>query len=206
MRNLGLLTFACLMAMTFSFGASADSAKRAAEKEDQDWEKVEEPALRPVKGFARGIHALTHHTVRSFAEGNEKFPVLGTVEVFRGIRRGGVELVTRTYKGVAGSKPAPYNKKSKPNQIIEEDLLLRNTADMVTSGLIFAPGAGIETATKTAIVLHGAQFVVDRSPLDPNKKEHEIDRVERAQRSYLGQRPNEHPNRNARENLLKLAK
>jgi len=176
----------------------------------EDWTKKEEPALRPYKNLFRGIHALFRHTVISLAEGNEKVPFFGSVEVFRGVRRGGVELVSRTYMGMAGSKPRDVDYVSRPNQIIENDVMLRNVADMAVPAAIAAPAAASEAAVAVGVGVFGTHKVVDSEPFEPKPEIEpfvvEKSAVEKAQERYIGDRARINEKPSGTGNLLKQAK
>jgi hypothetical protein len=173
----------------------------------QDWDKKEEPALRPYKAMWRGVKAIGYHAVRSFAEGNEKAPVVGSIEVFRGLRRGAVECVTSTWMGMAGSRPDNYRKLSKPNAVIENDILLRNAADVAATAAVFAIGGETASAVKSAGVLWVGQKAVDHSPLIPaSDEERPQSRTKQAQERYIGKRAHTNEKASGTGNLLKLAK
>lgn len=92
----------------------------------------EEPALRPYKWIWHGVKALLYQPARSFQHGNMKTPVLGTVEVGRGLRRGTVEMLESVCRGaVFAAIPEAHAAKDlgAANQQIEEDPVLYNVAD-----------------------------------------------------------------------------
>ena len=170
-------------------------------KEQQDWEKVEEPAMRPYKCLWSGVKSVVYNTTKSFAQGNEKLPVLGSVEAFRGFRRGSVDLISGTYMGMAGSKPRPYNKLSRPNRIIEDDPLLRNVADTTPPVLLTPMGFPIFVAQKG----------VDRSPVAPEQYKQALQdqkktRMERARQRELAKHQGLPEQQEGRGNLLRYAK
>ncbi len=152
----------------------------------------EEPALRPYRGLWRGIQAFGYNVVKGLDQGNRKFPGLGVVEMGRGVRYGTVELVTSTLKGMAGSKPEPhYTEYTKPNEIIDSDMLLRTTANTLGEGIFWAHGGSAEANLWGAAGTFTAQKVVDRSPvLSDREKELYLQEVPRytAQGRYLGRR------------------
>ena len=151
----------------------------------------EEPALRPYKGLWRGVKALTYNIVDSLNTGNRKFPGLGMVELGRGTRYGAIELGYSTYMGMAGSRPAPVKSRSWPNDYLDSDWLLRNSADLV-GGAVFWGGAGsFRSKAEAAGDVFIAQKVVDHSPvLSPREKRLYLPESSRyaAQREYLGKR------------------
>ncbi|MBI5096027.1 MAG: hypothetical protein HZB26_26775 [Candidatus Hydrogenedentes bacterium] len=182
-----------------SAGFAAEVKPKA--KAEQDWEKVEEPALRPYKCLWSGMKSVVYNTTKSFAQGNEKLPILGSIEAFRGLRRGSVDLVSGTYMGMAGSKPRPYNELGRPNRIIEDDPLLRNVADTAPSALL----------TPYPVPLFVAQKGVDRSPVAPeqykqNLKEQKKARMEKARQRELRKHLGITEQPEGRGNLLRLAK
>jgi hypothetical protein len=176
----------------FPKSEQAVNGKKAKVVREPDWEKIEEPAMRPYKAFFRGLAALSYHTVKGLADGNEKFPILGSVEAFRGFRIGAVELTTSTYKGMAGSKVGDYRMVSKPNNVIENDIFLRNAADGVTAGLVLGAAAGsVESGAYAGTGVWLGQKGVDRSPVDPKRmerKEARMSRRKEAQERYIKDR------------------
>jgi hypothetical protein len=100
----------------------------------------EEPALRPYKWLWRGVKALTYQTANAAKEGNLKTPILGSVETFRGFRKGIVEFDESVFRGMlgavppqAGNRDLEYRWLLSANQFIESDALLRNVADYVAT-------------------------------------------------------------------------
>lgn len=196
------------MAVMIAVSGSAYSQEKR-DRDSEDWEKVEEPALRPYKALFRGFRALGHHTVQSLADGNEKVPILGSIEVFRGVRRGAVEIVSGTYMGMAGSKPKEHTAWSKPNIIIESDPLLSATADFATPVAIGNAASGAETAFAFGAGVFAGQKVLDSDPLADRKLEDEDraeDRVADAQKRFIGDRAETNKKENGTGNLLKLAR
>lgn len=164
----------------------------------------EEPAMRPYKWFWRGIKALVYQPAAGFKNGNAKTPGIGSVEVFRGIRKGTVELGYSVAKGVVGAVPPKaddYKNTGKANAFIDNEPFLRTMSDFVaTAGPV---GLGV------AAVEAPAQIVVDKHLLygsheqEVNKERAAAARtaqreslpeataetsVERAQKLYLGER------------------
>lgn len=178
-------------------------------KREADWPKVEEKALRPYKGLYRGIQAFARHTIKSLAEGNEKLPVFGSVEIFRGVRRGTVELASSTYMGMMGARPKPYDYYSKPNVIIDSDPLLYHAADFATPLAIGTLASGVRTGLQTAVVVKAGQQITDSKPFIPDAPEPiDLDkhRVAKAQSRYIGKRADVNSKPDGSGNLLKLAK
>lgn len=133
----------------------------------------EEPALRPYKGIWRGVKALIRCPLEAVAEGNRKFPVLGTVEVFRGLRRGTIEFATNSYAGMAGSLPKEVDYRSKPNVLVESKPLGAAALDTATGALVLGGSGASGSVLKAAVGVCAAQQIVDRSPLGapPQKAE-----------------------------------
>jgi len=139
---------------------------------DLYYRRVEEPALRPFRAFFRGIGAVFYQSVQALREGNEKFPGLGTVEVFRGLRKGGVELVHGTYMGMAGSKHWGYDEVGAANEMIDENLLLARLMDTATAwGLFTAFDVHTRTANQTTALIFGGQMVTDTGYFHPDEVE-----------------------------------
>lgn len=196
-------TVGAVLLITLSSGAFAE------EKKTEDWPKYEEKALRPYKALFRGIKALGHHTKASFIEGNTRVPIIGTVEVFRGVRKGAVEIVSGTTMGMAGSKPKPYTELSKPNQIIDSEPFLSTAADFAVPAGIGTLASGAETGLKFAVGTFATQKFVDSDPTSDrwlDDEEHAGDRVANAQKRYIGDRAEVNKKKNGTGNLLKLAR
>ncbi|MFP4172490.1 MAG: hypothetical protein ACLFV4_06215 [Candidatus Hydrogenedentota bacterium] len=136
------------------------------------YRRVEEPALRPFKAFFRGIGAVFYQSVKALKEGNEKFPGLGTVEVFRGLRKGGVELVHGTYMGMAGTEHWGYDELGDANNMINDNLLLAHMMDTATAwGLFTAYDVHTRTATQTTGLIFAGQMVTDTGHFHPEAVE-----------------------------------
>ena len=93
---------------------------------------AEEPALRPYKWLWRGMKALAYRPVKGFKEGNLKTPVLGTVEVVKGVRQGLIEFDESIFRGLIGSAPpgrGDYKRLRSVNAYIELEPLLNALAD-----------------------------------------------------------------------------
>lgn len=176
------MRIATIAALLFATAVSAHA--------DFGFGNPEEPALRPYKGLWRGVKALTYNLVKSLDTGNRKFPGLGVVELGRGTRYGAVELAYSTYMGMAGSRPAPVKSYSWPNEVLDSDWLLRNTADLAGGAVFWGHASGESNALGAATVFT-AQKVVDHSPV-LSEREKELYLTEKpqyaAQRDYLGKR------------------
>lgn len=136
------------------------------------YRRVEEPALRPYRAFLRGIGAVFYQSAQALKEGNEKFPGLGTVEVFRGLRKGGVELVHGTYMGMAGSKHWGYDEVGAANRMIDDNLLLAYTLDTATAwGLFAAFDVHTRTANQTTGLILAGQLITDTGYFHPEAVE-----------------------------------
>jgi hypothetical protein len=169
------------LAWTVAFAAVAES----------QFGNREETALRPYKGFWRGVKAFTFNVVKSLERGNRKFPGLGVVEVGRGVRYGTVELLSSTYMGMMGSRARHYKDYSRPNEILDSDWLLRNTADTLGGAVFWAHGGSWESNLVGAAGVFTAQKVVDHSPV-LSEREAQLYLQEKprytAQRRYVGRR------------------
>lgn len=180
---------------------------------------VEEPALRPYKWLYRGVKSLVYHTGDQLIDGNMRTPVAGSVQGFRGLRRGTVELGESLYRGgVFAPVPPPndYKKLGRANSIIERDILLRNSSDLLFSWYFF-PGQKIvdhhpiEGDVKVDIRKEEARQIrasrnaatASRNMDDPNESD-----TKRAQRKYIGDRADYGTGRKDeyRGNLMKLAR
>ena len=164
-------------------------ATAAANDSDRDWVKVEEPALRPVKAVGRGFAAFWYQTVQALARGNEKLPIFGSVEVFRGMRHGLVEFAEHTATGMTHSSNArDWRTTGAANAVIDEDILLRNAADFLTATAVArVPGASIQDSATFGAAVWAAQKGVDRSPVSTLEDDRLERRVQRARESYLMQ-------------------
>jgi len=177
----------------------------------------EEPALRPYKWLWRGAKALSFQTGSSLKHGNIAFPVLGTVEGFRGVRRGTLELGESAYKGCVFA-PVPekghYKKRGKANHVIEKHRLARHSADFLFSWYFFPLLKGVDRYSledQDAVEqreAHAAKVREQRKASLP-VPEAAGTPVEQAQRQYEGERVKAGKKRGKKRqtgNLLKLAK
>ncbi len=136
------------------------------------YRRVEEPALRPYKAFFRGIGAVFYQSAQALKEGNEKFPGIGSVEVFRGLRKGGVELVQGTYMGMAGTEHWGYDELGSANEMINENLLLAGFMDTATAwGIFTAFDVHTRTANQTTGLILAGQMVTDTGYFHPDAVE-----------------------------------
>jgi len=182
----------CWLCVTMTLLVAAGSftaVPAAAEDSDRDWEKVEEPALRPVKALGRGFAAFWYQTVQGLAAGNERLPILGSVEIFRGMRHGIVEFTEHTATGMAHSAPRDWKVQGATNTVINEDILLRNAADFISTAAIarFPGNASAADSVLFASGVHVGQKIIERSPDNPDKDARLEARVQRARESYLMQ-------------------
>lgn len=178
---------------------------------------AEEPALRPYKWLWHGTESLFFQTGKSLEKGNMKFPVIGTVEGCRGVRRGVVEFGESAYKGAVFA-PVPqekgaYKELGKANEVIEAEPLLRNASDFACSlyafpVLIAVDKCPLESDEQVAKRQEKAKETREarkaaRPKPDPNKSE-----VQRAQEKYVPERAKAggKPKDGVPKNLLKLAK
>jgi hypothetical protein len=193
-------------------GAVAGSAQGQVQPrvvQGPDWVQVEEPALRPFKGFWEGTKAFGYHSKMALASGNVKFPFFGSIEVLRGVRRGSIELVSNTYNSMGGSYPRPYGKMGRTNQFIEGDPLLRHVADAVTYAGVYSV-ANVSNLGGHVIGTLAAQKVVDQAPVNPEmrraiseERRYRRERVRQAQEAYVGPRASINPAPPGRGDLLR---
>jgi len=126
----------------------------------------EEPALRPYKWMLHGLKALAFQTVDAIDNGNRKTPILGTTEGLRGARRGAVEVGESCFRGLRFSAPPhahAYRKTGSTNQVIDNDLLLRNVADYVFVSQLLVWANGHE-AWRWGALIWTSQKVLDHYP------------------------------------------
>lgn len=182
---------------------------------------AEEPALRPYKWVWQGTKSLFYHTGNSFVRGNMNRPILGSPEVLRGVRRGTVNFGESVFNGLVFA-PIPmkneYKDFGKINQVLERDMLLRNTSDLAFSGGYFisiksndwAPWDDDEIVQRR--LDKAKQIRADRKAAqearEAAREKEPQTRVERAQRAYLGAPENEKSSKKdeGRGNLLRLAR
>ena len=174
----------------------------------------EEPGLRPFKWMWRGVKAFAYQPVVALDQGNRKIPGLGSAEVFRGLRKGSIELDESVFRGMIGSVPPDakdYRKLSTVNTVVDNDLLLRNATDFASCayiGLITPASAAFGSTAGTFVM----QKIADHCPVVSRDKQVELAKqaeqvregrkaaraqaaaasgksgVERAQEKYLGDR------------------
>lgn len=145
----------------------------------------EEPAMRPYKWLFRGVLSLIVQPVKAFKDGNLKTPVLGSVETFRGFRRGAIEFDESILRGLVFAPPPPRGSLTKLgyiNTFLEDDPFLGYLADFLGGGYLYgvaengalglefvgnvagAAKYGREAAEFSASIL-AAQGVVDLLPM-----------------------------------------
>jgi hypothetical protein len=178
----------------------------------------EEPALRPFKWALSGIGALFYQTGKSFRDGNMNTPIVGSAETLRGLGIGTIELGESTYNGLV-YKPLMDHKEfmrtHKANKIVDEDLLLRNVRDGVSTQILY-PVVKLndhypaESDEKVEIRLERAKQEREareaaRAERDPLKN---LSRTERAQMRTVPERATHGLSKkdDYSGNLLKLAK
>jgi len=132
----------------------------------------EEPATRPYKSMWRGLKALKYQTCKGVKDGNNKAEYVGSIEGFRGVRRGVVELGHSTYWGMAGTYPPSVDTVSTWNQRIDEHRGVAAIADIPTTvGIIgLAGGGAIGMVFGTGAITVG-QSELDRSAMTPEQNE-----------------------------------
>lgn len=190
----------------------------------------EEPALRPYKALWQGAKALVHRSSHCFVEGNLKTPVVGSVEVLRGVRQGAVDCLEYSYRGMQGSVPPrgdEYKQPGKANTVIEDDMLLRNASDLAVGIGVMRIGSQAGCAAD-ALGAYAVQKGVDRWPVQGDverqaqrkqaklvresrkaaaqKRQPAESRVEKARRAYLGRRYPVNRKANAAGSFLKLGR
>lgn len=194
---------------------------------------AEEPALRPYKWMLHGVKSLFYQTGNSFVRGNMHFPILGTAETGRGLRRGAFEVVESTYRGSVFAIPprgkGSYKELGSMNEYIEDDLLLRNTTDFAFSlyaypAMKYVDHYPLEDDEKVDIRLDRAETIREErraaqkarnetrsrqeaEAAGAEEVEPESD-VKRAQRHYIGERADygKDKRKEGRGNLLRLAR
>lgn len=164
---------------------------------------AEEPALRPYKWFWIGAKSLGYQTKMGFVRGNMNTPVIGSVETIRGFRKGTIDLGENMVNGILyrAIPPKGYHKiQGDANNYIENDLLLRNASDLITSALVWkwyawpvqklVDYAPLESDEKVQLRLEKATEVrKDRREAEMARQEarspDDETPVEEAQRAYL---------------------
>jgi len=100
----------------------------------------EEPAMRPYKWLFHGVLSLLVQPVKAFKDGNLKTPVLGSVETFRGFRRGAIELDESILRGLVFAPPPPRGSLTNLGYIntpLEDDPFLAYVADFLAGGYLY---------------------------------------------------------------------
>jgi len=93
---------------------------------------AEEHALRAYKWLWRGMKALAYRPAKGLREGNLKTPVLGTVEVLKGVRQGIIEFDESVFLGLIGTAPpgpGDYKRLRSVNVYIELEPLFNAIAN-----------------------------------------------------------------------------
>lgn len=208
-----VLVFTCMMLLALA--GAADTVQSAYVGQ---FGNREEPALRPYKWMWHGLKSLVYQTGDSFQEGNMNFPVIGTVELGRGVRRGTAEFAESTWKGALFAVPPQgtgerCKELGRLNEMLESDMLSRNASDALFTWYYFPvlklvdhyplkTDEEVDVQEEQARQTREARKAARPQP-DPTKT-----RVERAQKEYvpgrvgLGTKKSEE----GRGNLLKLAK
>ena len=179
----------------------------------------EEPALRPYKWLYQGVKSLFWHTGDQFVEGNLHAPVVGSVQGFRGLRRGTVNLGESTYRGLVYA-PVPsrshYKTLGAANVAIEDDMFLRNSSDLLFSWYFFpvmkaVDNNPIEGDVKVGIRQKEAKETrIARNEATKARKQTDLkeSEMESAQREYIGARADygTPKTKMGRGNLMKLGR
>lgn len=160
---------------SLSWGEKSTKSVPRTAIEPSHWGKYgnpEEPATRPFKAFWRGLKAFNYQFRFTVNEGEEKAGrVGGGVQVFRGVRRGLVEIGAGTYMGMAGQYPLPVEQTHPANQYIDSDRRLAALADLPSTAAIFYyGGAGSVGAVFGPGVVTVAQSEVDRHAMSPEER------------------------------------
>ena len=122
----------------------------------------EEPATRPYKAMYRGLKALFVQPYYGFKRGNDKVKYIGSVEVFRGVRHGGVELIESTYTGMAGKRQPDYRERQYLNDKIDSDRRAAALADSLTAAALLHWAFNAPAAT----VFGAGGYVIIQSEVD----------------------------------------
>ncbi len=162
----------------------------------------EEPATRPYKAMYRGLKALFIQPVRGFQRGNDKMPGIGSVEVFRGVRHGGVELVESTYTGMAGKRQPSHEELQTMNNFIDSDRRLAALADGVTAAALLHWSFGAPAAT----VFGAGGYIIIQSEVDISAmNEEEVAYVQyRSDVTRDKEKEFSHPNTDGRRHFKRL--
>lgn len=179
MTHIGRWTLVVAVGMLLATGAFAVAPAYVGPMGNQ-----EEPALRPYKWILRGLKACVFQTVSAVERGNQKTPAVGTLEGFRGVRRGTVEVAQSYFKGAMLFSPPPkagdYKKLSSANEFIDNDLFFRNVCDYIVASQ-FLVWADARDAWKWGLLLWGLQKELDHYPaVNPVEQEKAADKVQLA--------------------------
>ena len=217
LRKAAIARILVSLAVAFTLAGAAGAVGPA---HDGPMGNAEEPALRPYKWMWRGLKALVYRPLMAIEKGNRKTPGLGTVELFRGIRKGMVELDESIVKGAMCSAPPKgkdYKEVGKVNASIDEDILLRNVADIGVAGGVLGVGAGggiwlgqkvvdhypLNTPERQAEILKQARTTRQARKEAARARNESASPLEVARRKYVGDRAEINPKPEG--NLLKLA-
>lgn len=132
----------------------------------------EEPATRPFKAFWRGLKAFKYQFKATVDDGERKAGHAGGgIQVFRGVRRGLVEIGAGTYMGMAGQYPLPVEETHPVNVYIDSDRRLAALADIPsTAGLFWLAGTGSVGTVFGPGLVTIAQSEVDRHAMSPEDR------------------------------------
>ena len=158
-----------------SWGHKSTRSEPRTAIEPSHWGKYgnpEEPATRPFKACWRGLKAFKYQVRFTGNEGEQKAGrVGGGVQVFRGVRRGLVEIGAGTYMGMAGQYPLPVEQTHPANEFIDSDRRLAALADLPSTAAIFYyGGAGSVGAVFGPGAVTVAQSEVDRYAMTPEER------------------------------------
>jgi hypothetical protein len=162
----------------------------------------EEPATRPYKAMYRGLKALFVQPVRAFKRGNDKVKYIGSVEAFRGVRQGGVELIESTYTGMAGKRQPHYTQLQALNNMIDSDRRVAAIADGLTAAALLHWTFNAPAAT----VFGAGGYVIIQSEVDIAAMEGEEVAYVKYRSEVAKDKEDEfaHPNRDGKRHFRRL--
>jgi len=186
--------FACIVLLAASLLLWAQSSFAIEPAYSGPLGNPEEPAMRPYKWLWSGLKSLVYHPVVAFEQGNRKIPGLGSVEVFRGIRRGSVELDESAFRGILCTRPPAsdqYKKLGRANTAIEAEPLLSSVTDLLAPNLVDAhPVTTAEERTAMEVKAKADRETRKRDAAAPASKGRGagMTALERARKEYVGER------------------
>lgn len=190
--------------LAFLLVLTAGVAQAVEPQSTDQFDNPEEPALRPYKWIFHGFKGLVYHPAKSFVDGNMNTPVLGTVEITRGARRGVVRFGESTWNGVL-FRPLPekdeYQEMGEINEKLEKEkhdkFLLDALSNLPVSIALEFPLFPVqvlvdkypaESDEKVRLRQEEARKTRDSRKAARDKNAGNLTDVERAQRNYVGDR------------------